>query len=167
MALRLVSGVRSESHRGLRTMAGRLYPVQGPDLPPAVALELYEVVATVGSQFDGHLSEMDLQHVRMPSRTPLLPVSRGQSWNGCLSALHCVWRPLLPLLLPWSCTSWWLLWSPISTATCPRWPSSTCARLTSVPNMAKCTAQSYCKSSWLLPQGMVVALPAMVLALPA
>ena len=37
IALRLLAGVRSESHRGLRNVVGRLYPVQGADLPPDMA----------------------------------------------------------------------------------------------------------------------------------
>lgn len=62
VALRLVLP-RTESHRGLRTMAGRLYPLQGAELPPAVAAEMYEAVAAVSMQFMGHLSEMDLTQV--------------------------------------------------------------------------------------------------------
>ena len=63
VALRLVTKPRADSHRGLRTMAGRLYTTQNADLPPAVAAEIYEVVATVGMQFQGHLSDMDLAQV--------------------------------------------------------------------------------------------------------
>ena len=68
VAVRLAMQPRTESHRGLRTMAGRLYPGTGPDLPEGVAHELYEPIACVGMQFMGHLSHVDLQQVR--SLTP-------------------------------------------------------------------------------------------------
>ena len=92
VAVRLAMQARPDSHRGLRTMAGRLYPNPGPELPEGAAQELYEAVACVGMQFMGHLSEVDLQQARAHHICCL-------SQTGCVSAVHFFWSKQAALCL--------------------------------------------------------------------